>query len=262
MSVNYDHDSRLIFMEIKPTGVVRPALLAFGILLALGAASISQTAQAQRPDEATANFNRGKVLFDKSDFAGAIDSFSKAIELKPAWAEPYFRRGYARRMHGELNAAVQDFDKATELDARTTRNNLVASQTYTNHGQVLALNLQLDEAITDFDKAINLLANDARPYYERAQARLLLEDFNGAIADYSLYVEKEKYDIFGRARGYSERGLAKHLLGHDQEGEEDAKEALKLVGKDTNFILDQLAFLERQVNELHKARVQKKKGIG
>jgi len=197
------------------------------ILLVLCSGSVSQT-QAQRRDEATANLNRGKVLFDKNDFAGAIDSFTKAIELKPAWAEAYFRRGYARRMHGELNKAVEDFDKATELDPQTTRNSLVASQTYTNHGQVLTMNLQFDEAINDFDKAIKLLANDMRPYYERAQARLLLEDLNGAIADYSLYVEKEKYDTVDRARAYSERGLAKHLLGHDQEGAADVNEAIKL----------------------------------
>lgn len=250
-------------MKTIATGVSRPALLALGILLALGAASVSQTAQAQRPDEATANVNRGKVLFDKSDFAGAIDSFSKAIALKPAWAEAYFRRGYARRMNGELNQAVEDFDKATELDPKTTRNNLVASQTYTNHGQVLALNLQLDEAISDYDKAIKLLANDARPYYERAQAKLLLEDFTGSIADYGLYLEKEKHDIFDRARAYSERGLAKHLLGHDQEGAFDVNEALKLADKNAkDIILDQFASLEQQIKALHQLRAQKKKGIG
>ncbi len=249
-------------METISTTVCRSPLWALAILLALCGASVSQTS-AQRRDEAAVNLNRGKVLFDKSDFAGAIDSFSKAIELKPAWAEAYFRRGYARRMHGELNKAVEDFDKATELDPQTTRNSLVASQTYTNHGQVLTMNLQLDEAINDFDKAIKLLANDMRPYYERAQARLLLEDFNGAITDYSSYVEKEKYNIVDRARAYSERGLAKHLLGHDQEGAADVNEALKLVGKDAKeVILDQLASLEQQIKALHQLRAQKKRGIG
>ena len=98
-----------------------------------------------------------------------------------------------------------------------------------------------------------------RPLGERAQARLLLEDTSGSIADYSLYLEKEKYDIFGRARCYSERGLAKHLLGRDQEGAEDVQQALKLVGKDSPFILDQVAMLERQIKELHQLRVQKRK---
>ncbi len=247
-------------MGINSTnGFPRRALMPLGFVLALAIAPLAQIAQAQRPDEATMNFNRGKVLFDKNDFAGAIDSFSKSLALKPAWAEAYFRRGYARRMHGDLDQAIEDFDKATDLDPKTTRNSLVASQSYTNHGQRLALGLQLDDAITDFDKAIKLEASDARPYYERAQARFLLEDISGSIADYSVYIEKERYDISGRARGYSERGLAKHLLGHDQEGEEDVKQALKLVGKDSPFILDQLALLERQIKELHQLRVQKKK---
>src|SRR5882672_7423884 len=223
--------------------VSRLALLPMSFVLAVAISPPAQIAGAQRPDEAMVSFNRGKVLFDKNDFAGAIDSFSKSIQIKPTWAEAYFRRGYARRMHGDLDQAIEDFDRATELDPRSTRNSLVESQAYTNHGQRLALNLQLDDAITNFDKAIKLEASDARPYYERALARLLLEDFSGSIADYGLYLEKEKYDIFGRARGYSERGLAKHLLGRDQEGEEDANQALKLVGKDSPFILDQLALL-------------------
>ena len=78
-----------------------------------------------------------------------------------------------------------------------------------------------------------------------------------------MYVEKEKYDTVDRARAYSERGLAKHLLGHDQEGAADVNEGIKLAGKDAKeVILDQLASLEQQIKALHQLRAQKKKGIG
>lgn len=231
-------------------------------LLATCVALAGPAANAQKADEAKTNFRRAELLLMKGDTAGAIDSFTRAIALRPNWAEAYVQRGHARRMHGELDKAVEDYDKATELDPRTTKNNRMAAQAYTNQGQILALNLHFEEAILDFDKAIKLFSDDERPYYERAQAKLLLEDFSAAVADYNLYITRNTHDVFGRARGIAERGLAKHLLGQDKEGEEDVRQAVKLLGKDASEILDHLAFLEREVIALRQLRAQKKKVIG
>lgn len=237
----------------------RPALRVIGPLLMLCIALAGVEASAQRVDEATASFHRGELLANKNNFAGAIESFTKAISLKPNWADAYLQRGHARRMKGELDNAIEDYDKATELDPRITRNNRMSGQAYTNHGQNLALKLQLEDAIVAFDKAIKTFSGDERPYFERAQAKLLLEDFTGAIADYDLYLTKNSHDPFGRARGYSERGLAKHLLGRNQEGENDVKKAIEIMGKNGPDIIEQLAFLERELNALRRVRAQKKK---
>jgi tetratricopeptide (TPR) repeat protein len=244
---------------IQHPGIYRLALaslLAFCIALAVSPAA------AQRVDEATAEFRRAELLNRKGDVVGAIESLTRAIALKPGWAEAYLQRAQLRRMHGELDKAVDDYDKATELDPRTTLNNRMAAQAYTNQGQIFAVNLRFEDAIVNFDKALKLFEGDERPYFERAQARLLLEDLSGAVADYDLYVTRNTHDVLGRARGYGERGLAKHLLGRDKEGADDVKKALELAAENRSIILMDLARLEEQFTVLRRERAAKKNAIG
>jgi tetratricopeptide (TPR) repeat protein len=236
--------------------------LALGCLVAIFVALAVQAATAQQVDEAKAEFRRAELLTRKGDMVGAIESFTRAIALKPGWAEAYLQRAHLRRMHGELDKAVEDYDKATELDPRTTLNNRMAAQAYTNQGQIFALNLRFEDAIVDFDKAIKLFEEDERPYFERARVRLLLEDLSGAIVDYDLYINLNTHDPFSRARGYAERGLAKHLLGRDKEGATDVKKALELAVDDRAIILTDMAELEEQFNVLRRERALRKRAIG
>ena len=223
---------------------------------------ITSVAAQPQPDSAITYLERGKVSFAKGNFAAAIDNFNKAIKLKPGWAQAYVERGIARRMNGELDQAIEDFDEATRLDSRTTQNNGGVAEAYTNHGQILAMRFQVEEAITDFDKAIKLFAGAVNPYYERGQARLLLEDFAGALADYDSYIIKEKFDRFGRARAYLERGFLKHLLGRDKEAGEDTKEGLKLAGKDAEELLRTLDVLKERLALMRQLRKPDPRRIG
>lgn len=49
------------------------------------------------------------------DLDGALDDFTKAIELKPEYAEAYYFRGLAKQAKGDVDGAVADFAKAIEL---------------------------------------------------------------------------------------------------------------------------------------------------
>jgi tetratricopeptide (TPR) repeat protein len=237
------------------------ALISLVILLSVSSV-LASLPLIQNSEEAAAHLKRGKSLFSKNDFAGAIENYNKAIELRPNWAEAYLQRGMARRMYGQLDGSVADYDKASELDPRTTQNNRSVAQAYTNHGQILAMNSQLENAITDFTKALKLFADDVRPYFERAQARLLLEEFSNALADYDAYITREDHDQFSRARAYLERGLTKHLLGRDQEGNKDVEEGLKLAGKNADDLLLGLALLQQRIKIMHQIRAQQQKAIG
>ena len=238
------------------------ALTSLVVLLSVSTVSPATLSVIQNSVEAAAHLKRGKLLFYKNDFAGAIEDYNKAIELRPNWAEAYLQRGMARRMYGQLDGSIADYDKASELDPKTTQNNRSVAEAYTNHGQILATNSELENAITDFNKALKLYAADLKPYYERAQARLLLEDLNNALADYDTYLNQEKSDPFNRARAYLERGLTKHLLGRDQEGNKDAEEGLKLAGEYSKDLVLALAFLEQRIKTLHQIRAQQQKAVG
>lgn len=59
---------------------------------------------------------RGREL---SDYAGAIGDLTRAIELAPAWADPYLQRGLFERFHGNQLAALADLTRYLSLDGGT-----------------------------------------------------------------------------------------------------------------------------------------------
>lgn len=86
------------------------ARLALG--LAALAAAAPAAAQLGPADEATL---RGARLRENGDLEGAAREFSRAIQLAPGNAEPWYNRGLVRRDQGDCRAALIDFDKALEL---------------------------------------------------------------------------------------------------------------------------------------------------
>ena len=68
-----------------------------------------------KPDYAIAYNNRGTVYRIISEYDLAIDDCNKAIELDPDYAEPYSNRGAAYREKGEKDHAIADYDRAIEL---------------------------------------------------------------------------------------------------------------------------------------------------
>src|SRR6266850_708111 len=90
--------------------------------------------QAQKVDAAASELKRGKLLYDKHDLAGAITSYSKAIELRPDWALAYVRRCYVRWLQGDVDQAVADYDRAMELDPASIRDDRSITEAYISHG--------------------------------------------------------------------------------------------------------------------------------
>lgn len=217
--------------------------------------------QAQKLDAAAVELKRGKVLHAKQDYAGAIASYSKAIELRPDWAVAYVQRGLARRMQGELDDAIKDYDKAMELDPASLRNDLSIAEAYINHGFIRRNALQIEAALVDYDKAAKLLPTLTQTYLQRGQARLLDETFAGAIADFDYFIANEKHSAFDIAFAYADRSLAKRLLGKTVEAEKDLQESLRLMKGKEEIIHRQLAELAAQLLILRKMHPRKQKVI-
>src|SRR3990167_5473725 len=79
---------------------------------------ISLSACAHADNEAIAENNHGYVLYKQGDLDGAIQSYSKSIEMDPNFAMAYYNRGLARREKGDLAGELVDYDKAIELDPK------------------------------------------------------------------------------------------------------------------------------------------------
>ena len=87
-------------------------LSAFFLLASLNLnaqADINQTAQ-------QGYFNSAYTKYGLGDFTGAIQDYSKAIKLDPAYPLAYVNRGLAKDVLGDYTGAIQDCSKAIELN--------------------------------------------------------------------------------------------------------------------------------------------------
>ena len=93
--------------------------------------------------------DRGIAKRKKGDLDGAIADFTKAIELKPNYAEAYANRGNAKQAKGDLDGAIADSTNAIELKPDD-------AEAYTNRGNAKRAKGDLDGAIADSTKTIEL----------------------------------------------------------------------------------------------------------
>ena len=74
-----------------------------------------------------AHNERGALFFEQGSLEKAIEEFDKAIEIDQAMADAYNNRGVTYTRLGLYQQAMQDFDKAIEIDP-------TMAQAYNNRG--------------------------------------------------------------------------------------------------------------------------------
>lgn len=75
-------------------------------------------------EDAGTYFEEGTNKHLAGDHEGAIEDFNKAIELDPQFAEAYNNRGIAKFKLGDLNGACSDWHKAGELGTMAAPDNI------------------------------------------------------------------------------------------------------------------------------------------
>lgn len=141
-----------------------------------------QSSNATREDLATAHTKRGNAHYDKGEPDLAIADYTKAIELDPKDAQPYFNRGLAYVKKREPDPAIADFTNAIELDPNYADAYIARGNVYDDTGEH-------DQAIASYTKAIQLKPNYALAYYNRSIAYRDKGDADRAIADYNKAIE-------------------------------------------------------------------------
>ncbi|PEU75287.1 hypothetical protein CN394_27545 [Bacillus anthracis] len=69
-----------------------------------------------KPDYAQAHNNRGLVFESKGNQEEAIRDYTKAIELKPDYALAYYNRGIVFNSKGNQEEAIKDFTMAIGIE--------------------------------------------------------------------------------------------------------------------------------------------------
>lgn len=136
-----------------------------------------------RPDYADAYNNRGNAQADLGKFENAVADYNRAILLNPGDAIPYNNRGLARIKMGNPKEAIMDFTKAIMLDS-------TSMTSYNNRGEAYLQLSRYEEAITDFDKAIELDKDFALPYANKGCALVHLNKSKEGIEWLNLALQK------------------------------------------------------------------------
>ncbi len=125
----------------------------------------------------------------------AVQTYTFIIGEQPT-SDAYQGRGVAYRQQGKLDLAMQDFNKAIELDAANT-------YAYNSRGNAYLDQKDYKDAIADYTQAIKLMPTYAYAYDNRGDAYDDEGDTDDAIADYTKAIELDAEASF-----YNDRGIA------------------------------------------------------
>ena len=167
-----------------------------------------ETAIALKADYATAAFsNRGNALQSLKRFEDAIESYWKAIVLKPDYGDAYNNRGVVLKRLERFDEALQNFETAiTLLPDRAGLHN--------NRGNTLQELKRFEDAIESYDTAIALSPDYPNSYSNRGVALHELKRFDEAMGsfDRALALKRDYHEAC-----YA-RALVHLLTGHFEIG--------------------------------------------
>ena len=136
----------------------------------------------------------------QGDLKGALEDYSIILRSSPD-APTYVNRGLVYVYLGDYDAAMEDFNAASEIDP----NNF---EIYINRGSTRAtLRGDLKGAISDFDQAIRINPKSARAYNSRCAARRDSGDYSGVIKDCSQAIQLDPNHVvayYNRGNSYKD----------------------------------------------------------
>ena len=126
--------------------------------------------------------NKGISFAMSGEYERAIEDFNKAIELDVNYTEAYLYRGSAYDELKEYERAIEDYNKTIELDVNYTK-------AYYARGLVYDELMQYERAIEDFNKTIELDPNFAGAYNNRGLAYARSGHYEIAMVDFEKVIE-------------------------------------------------------------------------
>ena len=138
-------------------------------------------------------FNLGYSYFERNNYDLAIQNFVSVIEIAPLHVDAYMNRGMTHTFMKDNRHAIQDFNKAIEIDPdQYTYGNREFSY-YSlgeyNRGRVYSRLVQYEHTIQEYNQANELDPQYPDAYYNRGLAYQQLNKNAEAEADFKKYEE-------------------------------------------------------------------------
>ena len=132
-------------------------------------------------DTAGAYFMKGMVNGMLQKYPAAIHAYDKAIEMDPEISYAYFNRGTTSFELAELLYSEQQYTNTISISNGKMGSRQHPKPKPPNHRNTL----------DDYNKVISMNPNLPYVYYNRANVKLTLQDFQRAIDDYSRAIQLE-----------------------------------------------------------------------
>jgi len=159
---------------------------------------------------------RGEYYSELGEFDKARADFESFLSLMPV-ADAFLGRGCFRMKMGELTSALDDFNRAVEMEPTN-------AMAYSNRGAVYRKLDDLENAIKNYDLAIQINPDYATAYVNRAFAYYSIGRYADGIADCNRALELRP----NLSNTYDNRGLCRAALGDKEGARADFQRALEL----------------------------------
>jgi tetratricopeptide (TPR) repeat protein len=153
-------------------------------------------------EDADIYISHGVSHLKEGQIEDAINDFNKAIKLDPGKAVAYVARGSAYFRLNRLDNAISDYNSAIEI-----KPDLAVA--YQNRGSVYYTQGKFDNAISDYNKAIEINPDFGAAYQDRGKIYQSQGRFDNAISDFSKALELNPGDAliyYFRGNAYYEQG--------------------------------------------------------
>jgi len=171
---------------------------------------------ASAPLRAQAEFARGMHKMAPGTYKEAIAVFDRVIAIWPGLADAYLNKGIAERALGQVDAALPDLDKATDLNPNLTR-------AYDERGRIYLDKGNRPRAIEEFTKSIRTQST-TDGYYQRGLAYEAMGEHQKAVADFDSAIAQQRDAPYA----YRARALARANLGDAEGAKEDRETAQRI----------------------------------
>ena len=130
-----------------------------------------------KPDYAEAYFNMGVILKDKGDLEASFESYKQALKIKPSYAEVHNNMGNILKDSDDLEAAIECYKQALMIKPSY-------AEAHNNMGNALKDNNDSQGAIDSYKKALMIKPNYAVAYHNMGIAQKDKGDIEAAIDSY------------------------------------------------------------------------------
>lgn len=199
-------------------------------------------------------YDLANKYYDSGDYEKALKYYSKSLELTPSLTNIYFYRGFCKKMTGDYEGAINDFNRSIMVDndnkaesfhqrGKIKKNidgdkksalsdfnkaielNPMEADYYSSKASVL----EGQESIELYNKAIQINPTNAIYYFSRALKKSETKDFIGSVDDVTIFIElAPKDEPISISEAYSFRGSIKMIFNEFNDALIDYDKAIEL----------------------------------